>query len=143
MISCTEFVYSYSEVFKFIENYAGAEGVRKYWEHISDNYVKERLGECVREDGIDGCYRYWSKSLSEEAADFCMTLDGNKFTIDMHHCPSKGRLMSREGFEPYHNYCGHCDLLYRRVVEPLGLHYDYDMTGIDEAKCLLTITKEK
>ena len=143
MISCTEFVYSYSELFKFIENRAGKEAVKTYWEHISDNYVKERLGACVEKDGIEGCYKYWAKSLSEEAADFRMTLDGDTFTIEMFHCPSKGRLLSKEGFEPYHNYCGHCDLLYRRVVEPLGLHYDYDMTGTDEAKCKLNITKEK
>ena len=32
MISCTEFIYSYSELFKFIEEKEGKEGVRRYWE---------------------------------------------------------------------------------------------------------------
>ena len=87
MISCTEFIYSYSELFKFIEEKDGKEGVTRYWEFVSDHYVKDRLGKCVEEAGIQGCYNYWAKSLSEEAADFTMTLDGDTFVIDMHHCP--------------------------------------------------------
>ena len=55
MISCTEFIYSYSELFKFIEKKGGKDAIRTYWEHISDNYVKERLGACVEKDGIEGC----------------------------------------------------------------------------------------
>ncbi|PWM47050.1 MAG: hypothetical protein DBX47_01325 [Clostridiales bacterium] len=142
MISCTEFIYSYSELFKFIEKREGEQGVKTYWEHISDNYVAPRLGECVHADGIEGCYKYWAKALSEEAADFTMTLDNDIFVIDMHHCPSKGRLLDKKNMEPYHNYCGHCDLLYRRVLEPLGLKYDYDMSGTANAQCKLTISKK-
>ncbi len=143
MISCTEFIYSYSELFKFIEKKEGEGGVKAYWEHISDNYVAPRLGECVRADGIEGCYKYWAKALSEEAADFTMTLDDGVFVIDMHHCPSKGRLLEKKDIEPYHNYCGHCDLIYRRVLEPFGLKYDYDMTNTAKAQCKLTISKNK
>lgn len=143
MISCTEFIYSYSELFKFIEKKGGKDAIRTYWEHISDNYVKERLGACVEKDGIEGCYNYWAKSLSEEAADFRMTLDGDTFTIEMFHCPSKGRLLDCKRITPYPDYCKHCDLLYRRVVEPLGLDYDYDMSEVDYARCKLTITKRK
>ena len=139
MVSCTEFIYSYSELFKYIEKHAGEEGVKEYWKHISDNYVSPRLGECAREHGIDGCFEYWAKALSEEAADFTMTLDRGEFVIDMHHCPSKGRLLEKKDMEPYHNYCGHCDLLYRRVLEPLGFEYIYDMTGTDKAECKLTV----
>lgn len=142
MISCTEFIYSYSELFKFIEEKDGKEGVTRYWEFVSDNYVKDRLGKCVEEEGIQGCYNYWAKALSEEAADFTMTLDGDTFVIDMHHCPSKGRLLDCKNLQPYHDYCGHCDLLYRRVLEPLGFRYDYDMSGTDHAQCCLTITKK-
>ena len=98
---------------------------------------------CVEKDGIEGCYNYWAKSLSEEAADFRMTLDGDTFTIEMFHCPSKGRLLDCKRITPYPDYCKHCDLLYRRVVEPLGLDYDYDMSEVDHARCKLTITKRK
>lgn len=143
MISCTEFIYSYSELFKLIEEKEGKEGVRRYWEYVSDNYVKERLGKCVAEAGIEGCWNYWAKSLSEEAADFKMTLDGDVFKIEMFHCPSKGRLLEKEGFVPYEDYCKHCDLLYRRVLEPLGLSYDYDMSDTDKAQCRLTIKKKQ
>ena len=45
MISCTEFIPAYSELFKFIEQREGYEGVVEYWNLISDEYVEGRLGE--------------------------------------------------------------------------------------------------
>lgn len=141
MISCTEFIFTYSELFKFLEKKGGKEEVIKYWEHISDTYVKDRLGRCVEDKGIEGCFDYWSKSLSEEAADFTMKLDNNVFTIEMHYCPSKGRLLENPQFKFYPDYCEHCDLLYRRVLEPFGFKYEYDMSNMDKAKCSIRIQK--
>lgn len=141
MISCTEFIFTYSELFKFIEKKGGKEEVIKYWEYISDTYIKDRLGELVKNNGIEGCYDYWSKSLSEEAADFTMTLDDDIFTIDMHYCPSKGRLIENQQIKAYPDYCEHCDLLYRRVLEPLGFKYDFDMSNTDKAQCSIIVRK--
>jgi hypothetical protein len=86
---------------------------------------------------------YWSHTLNEEAADFTMELDEEvgEFKIIMHNCPSKGRLLNFTHIEPYHNYCGHCGVLYRRVLEPMGYIYEYDMSNVDRAACALTIRK--
>lgn len=145
MLSCTEFIPAYSKLFAFLEEREGHEGVVKYWEFISDNYVQQSLGAEVERNGIAGCWDYWSHSLNEEAADFTMTLDEEKgeFMIDMHYCPSKGRLIQFEHIEPYHDYCGHCDLLYRRVLEKFGFSYDYDMSNADKAGCKVTICAPK
>lgn len=112
MISCTEFIPAYSELFTYLEHIGGREAVIDYWEYIAQNAIQE-LDKCVRAEGLKGCYTYWSKSLNEEAADFTMTLDEEKkeFIIDMHHCPSKGRLLEFKQMVPYHDYCGHCGLI--------------------------------
>jgi hypothetical protein len=141
MVSCTEFIPAYSELFKFIEKKGGEQAVLDYWVHIGEKGL-EQLRSLVVENGIKGCFMYWSHTLNEEAADFTMTLDeeAGKFRIDMHYCPSKGRLLQFKQMEPYHNYCGHCDVLYRRVLEQLGYTYTYDMSNCDKASCSLEVT---
>jgi hypothetical protein len=143
MISCTEFIPAYSELFKFLERKGGKEAVVRYWERISEDGL-DMLRDLVEENGIRGCFMYWSHTLNEEAADFTITLDEEEgtFRIDMHYCPSKGRLLEFKHVEPYRDYCQHCDILYRRVLEPMGYEYNYDMSQIDKAKCVLTITKK-
>ncbi len=139
MISCTEFIPLYSELFKYLEEKKGGhDEVVRYWEYISDTYVADLLGKEVSEKGLRGCFDYWSKSLNEEACDFKMELDEDKgeFTIDMRWCPSKGMLNSLEHMEPYHDYCGHCAVLYARQLKKYGILCDeFDMSGVCEAKC--------
>ena len=141
MISCTEFIPAYSELFKYIEEKDGAGGVLDYWNYISDMYVRERLGALAGKKGLMGCWEYWDKALNEEAADFTMELNEEEgtFVINMRYCPSKGRLLELEHIKPYHDYCGHCDVLYRRVLEPLGFNYETDMTDTDKAACSVII----
>lgn len=143
MISCTDFIPAYSELFAYLESKGGKDEVRKYWEYISDNGLR-KLAPLIREHGIRGCWMYWSETLNEEAADFTMTLDeeAGVFEINMHHCPSKGRLLELKHIEPYEDYCMHCDLLYRRVVEPLGYSYAFDYSETDRAKCGIKIIKQ-
>lgn len=142
MISCTEFIPAYSELFKFIEHKGGKKAVLDYWEHISANGINQ-LRDLVVENGIRGCFMYWSHTLNEEAADFTMTLDedAGEFEIVMHYCPSKGRLLEFKHIEPYHSYCEHCGVLYRRILESLGYEYEYDMSECDKARCRLTVRK--
>lgn len=144
MISCTEFIPAYSELFKYIEEKGGKNAVLDFWEYLSDNFLTN-LKELVEQNGIAGCWMYWSNTLNEEAADFTMELDeeNSEFKIIMHHCPSKGRLLEFKHIKPYDNYCGHCDILYRRVLEPLGYEYFYDMSECDKAKCSLTVKGKK
>jgi hypothetical protein len=137
MISCTEFIPLYSELFKYIEEKADHEAVVRYWEYISDVYIEPRLGKLVAQKGIEGCWDYWSSTLNEEAADFTMTYDEDKkeLTSVMHYCPSKGLLNSLSHIEPYHDYCGHCKVLYSRVLEKHGIITERDNSEVDKAKC--------
>ena len=138
MISCTEFIPLYSELFKYLEDLGGHDEVVRYWEYISDTYVADLLGKEVAGKGIRGCWDYWAKSLNEEACDFRMEMDEKEgtFSIDMRYCPSRGRLNDYEHIEPYHDYCGHCALLYSRQLLKYGIVMEeFDMSKISEAKC--------
>jgi len=142
MIPCTEFIPAYSELFKFLEQKGGRAAVEGFWNRLSDRFLGN-LRDAVREHGLRGCWLYWNHTLNEEAADFTMELDDEAglFRITMHHCPSKGRLLAWEHIEPYHDYCRHCDVLYRRVLEPLGFEYDVDLSHCHKAQCTLTVKR--
>lgn len=143
MISCTEFIPAYSQMFKFLERRGGVAAVDGFWEYLSDEFLGN-LRELVEEHGIRGCWMYWSRTLNEEAADFTMTVDdeAGEFEIVMHHCPSKGRLLELDHVEPYHDYCRHCDVLYARVLEPLGYACTADMSECDKARCRFLVRKK-
>ncbi len=140
MISCTEFIPAYSELFKFLEKKGGKSAVVDFWNYLSETYLTN-LRDLVLANGLRGCWTYWEHSLNEEAADFTMELDeeAGEFRIIMHHCPSKGRLLELGHIEPYKDYCEHCDVLYRRVLEPLGYEYEVDLTRTDRAQCSVTV----
>jgi hypothetical protein len=137
VLSCTEFIPLYSELFKYIEDKADHAAVVRYWQHISKEYVEPRLGELVKEKGIEGCWDYWTKALTEEAADFTITYDEEEqeFEIIMHYCPSKGLLNQLTHMESYHDYCGHCAHLYAPLLKEYGLESEEDYSETDKAKC--------
>ena len=142
MISCTEFIPAYSELFKYLERKGGREAVVAFWEYLSDSFLAD-LRSLVQEHGLRGCWMYWSRTLNEEAADFALELDeeAGEFTLTMHHCPSKARLTALAHMAPYPDYCLHCDVLYRRVVEPLGFEYAVDLSESGESRCRITIRR--
>jgi hypothetical protein len=144
MISCTEFIPAYSELFKFLHERGGSEAVENFWNYLSGQFLGN-LKSVVEEHGLKGCWIYWSHTLNEEAADFTMELDEDvgEFRITMHRCPSMARLIELRHVEPYHDYCRHCDVLYRRVLEPLGYEYSIDLSTCDEAKCALVVRKPR
>src|SRR5512136_2826466 len=119
MISCTEFIPAYSELFNYLHQQGGKEAVVGFWESLSDAFLSN-LRQLAMAKGLAGCFEYWSRSLTEEAADFRMTLDeeAGVFRIHMRRCPSMARLLEDTQLEPYPSYCEHCDILYRRVLEP-------------------------
>jgi len=143
MIPCTEFIPAYSELFKYLDARGGPAAVNGYWEYLSDRFLTN-LRDLVAKNGIRGCWLYWSRTLNEEAADFEMELDEEKgeFKIIMHACPSKGMLLRLKHVEPYPDYCRHCDVLYRRVLEPMGYEYLFDDSQCDRAACSIVIRKK-
>ena len=75
MISCTEFIPAYSELFKFLESKGGKRRLcLEYWEYLSDTGL-DNLRDQAEKIGLEGCFNYWSRTLNEEAADFTMTLN--------------------------------------------------------------------
>jgi hypothetical protein len=144
MISCAEFIPAYSELFQFLERTGGKEAVVEFWCSLSDAFLTN-LKSLAEQKGLAGCYEYWEHTLTEEAADCRITLDPNQglFQIDMYHCPSRGRLNESKHLTPYPNYCEHCDVLYRRVLEPLGYEYEIDLSHCDEARCRLTVREKR
>ena len=143
MISCTEFIPAYSELFEYLERRGGREAVEDFWNYLSDRFLGNLKG-LVEEHGLRGCWLYWNHTLNEEAADFTMELDeeAGQFTIVMHRCPSKARLLEYGHIEPYHDYCRHCDVLYRRVLEPLGYECRADLSRCHRAECSLVVRKK-
>ncbi len=144
MISCTEFIPAYSELFTFLEKKNGKKEVEKFWDYLfAPTGTGIPLINHVKKEGIKGCFTYWASSLNEEAADFTMYLNEKRgfFQIVMHRCPSKGRLLELKeeiGLKPYLDYCLHCDY-YRKAVEKIGLKYLYNFTGVDKAYCSILI----
>lgn len=137
MISCTEFIPAYSELFKFLEKKGGYDEVLRYWNYISDTYVETLLGELIDQKAMAGCWEYWTQALNEEAADFTMTFDQNlqEITFEMHRCPSKGLLMHLAYMEPYHAYCEHCAVIYEPVLNRRGIAQQRDHSRTGEAAC--------
>ena len=148
MISCTEFIPAYSELFTYLEENFGRGQVDVFWDYLfAPTGDGIPLINFVLKEGIRGCYSYWSGTLNEEAADFTMYLNEKRgwFKIDMHRCPSKGRLLELRdeiGIEPYHDYCLHC-FCYKYSLEKVGLEYMYDFTGTDRAACSVIIYDPK
>ena len=140
MISCTEFIPAYSELFTFLDNKYGREEVSRLWE-----YIFKPTGDGIplinyaRRDGLKGCIDYWAKTLSEEAADrigYQNVEEGWSYGI-MYYCPSKGRLLELEkeiGLKPYYDYCAHCDY-YRAALDEVGLKWIRNHIDVDKASC--------
>ena len=141
MISCTEFIPSYSELFSYLdENKGGHAEVERFWTYLFEPTGKGiPLINFARKDGLRGCWNYWMGTLHEEAAD-CIKIINEKdgwIYSEMLYCPSKGRLLELErelGIKPYYDYCGHCDY-YRASLEKVGLTWFRNHIGVDEAKC--------
>ena len=145
MISCTEFIPLYSELFSFLEKVGGYEAVLDYWNFISSRGIcnTENPNSLIsflerdRENPLEGAWKYWSKSLTEEACDLFRIYDPkNKRIIShMRHCPSRGILNSLEHVTPYHDYCEHCNVIYRPALEKYGLDSRRDNSEVANASC--------
>lgn len=148
MISCTEFIPCYSELFTYLEEKHGRDEVERFWE-----YLFKPTGEGIplinflKQEGIRGHWSYLEGTLNEEAADFTMYLNEKRgfCMCVMHHCPSKGRLLELKeeiGIVPYPDYCLHCDH-YRAAIEKVGLKYIFNFIGTDHAACSELVYDEK
>jgi len=141
MISCTEFIPSYSELFSFLdENFGGHTEVERFWDYLFKPTGKGiPLINFVKKDGLRGAWEYWKGTLTEEAADVTRHMNEKEGWIHSvcHYCPSKGRLLEYEktiGLKPYYDYCGHCDY-YRSHLAAAGLLWVRNHLDVDKASC--------
>lgn len=145
MISCTEFIPLYSEFFRFLEEREGHDAVMRYWIFIAKRNVCNRANpnslisslEQYKENPMEGAWRYWCRTLAEEASDTIRIYDpkGNYVISHMRHCPSRGRLNALEHIEPYYDYCAHCGVVYSPALEEFGLAMARDDSGVANAEC--------
>lgn len=148
MISCTEFIPAYSELFKYLDERKGYPEVQKFWTYLFKPDGKGiPLINFLKKDGLKGAWDYWSGTLSEESADVTRIMNLKEGWIKgiMHYCPSKGRLLQMKdelGIEPYPHYCDHCDY-YRAALEECGFSWFYDFTEVDRAACTSVIYDPK
>jgi len=140
MISCTEFILAYNELFKFLHERYGKKAVIDFWVYISDNFLTN-LERLVREKGMAGMAEYWTHTLTEEKADYCMCAGKNYFKIYMKQCPSVG-LLNKKKVKKYPYYCEHCDILYKRIIEKYGFSYEINFLDKDKGVCELKILKK-
>ena len=141
MISCTEFIPAYSELFSFLdENYGGHSEVERFWTYLFKPDGKGiPLINFAKKNGLRGCWEYWKGTLTEEAADCIKIMNEKEGWVysEMYYCPSKGRLLELEkeiGFKPYYDYCGHCDH-YRATLGEVGFVYFRNNLNVDKAAC--------
>jgi len=152
MISCTEFIPLYSEFFKYLEARGGHDAVLEYWYYISDNSIGDKTNphslisfiERDPDGPLQGAMKYWDHTLTEEACDVLKVKDFNRPSCYSHmrHCPSRGMLNDLEHIEPYYDYCGHCDVIYSRVLEKYGVTHKIDLSRVDNAECFLFLYME-
>ncbi|MFH1008794.1 MAG: hypothetical protein V1800_15060 [Candidatus Latescibacterota bacterium] len=140
MISCTEFIWTYSELFKFLHERYGKQAVIDFWIGISQNFLGN-LDALVAQKGIQGMYEYWNHTLEEEGADYTMTVEEDRFVIDMRACPSVG-LLSRGPSERYADYCEHCRWLYPPVIEPYGFDVHCNIIDAEKGVCRLVVNRK-
>lgn len=139
MISANEFILFYNELFKYLDKNFGKKDVEKLWEGIKNTYCKQ-IENLVKEKGLKGMYEYWSRTLHEEGGRYHLTLTDKEFIIDMHYCPSMGKLLNTH-VEPYKDYCGHCPALYKEIIEKNGFEADYYIINRDKAECRFHVRK--
>ena len=57
MISCTEFILAYNELFAFIEERHGRQELIRFWEELADEFL-HNLRDLVAERGLAGMHEY-------------------------------------------------------------------------------------
>lgn len=142
MISCTEFIWVYAELFRFLENRGGDDLLIKFWKGISENFL-QNLREYVQKDGLAGMHRYWSHTLGEEGGRHTMSLYDDMFVVDMHDCPSAKLVFQSGRIQPYDKYCQHCRWLYPPLLKELGYEATFTLIDPKTGQCRLTVKKPK
>ena len=140
MISCTEFIWVYNELFRFLEERCGEQKVIEFWKGISDNFLGN-LRDYIRKEGLQGMMHYWTHTLGEEGGCHHLSLYDDMFVLDMHDCPSAKIIHTSGRVVPYDKYCEHCRWLYPPLIREFGYEVDYDIISCEKGRCRITVRK--
>lgn len=135
MISCTEFIPAYNELFKYLDKKCGRQAVYDYWNWRFQPEQSPLYVHLVK-SGFRGAWDYWSAVITEEACD-CTKVFNEKegWSIScMHSCPSRGRFIKHDYLEPFDEYCMHCNC-YNIALEKKGFSMIRDHRGEERACC--------
>lgn len=138
MISCTEFIPAYSELFAFIEERHGKAALIRFWEGLTDEFLWN-LRDLVAEKGLAGMHEYWTHTLGEEGGEYELSLADDEFRIEIRRCPSVAILRASRHLKPYPDYCEHCKVLYKRVIEPFGFEVETTVHDAEQGRCTLVV----
>ena len=135
MISCTEFIPAYSELFKFIDRKSGRQAVYDYWDFLFQP-EKSPLNDYLEKYGLRGCWEYWNVIYTEEACDGTQLFNEKEgwYLSCMHSCPSKGRFNKLGYLKPFDEYCKHCNG-YDWSLNKYGFVHIMDYRGEEKACC--------
>ncbi len=141
MISCTETILAYNELFSFLHKRYGKKAVVKFWESVSDDFL-DNLRRLVKEKGLNGMMEYWGRTLKEEKAKYKIKHGKDFFSIEMYKCPSVGLLRRHKEIKGYRDYCKHCDTLYRKIIEDYGFSYLIEYINEEKGVCRIEVKKK-
>ncbi len=142
MISCTEFILAYNELFKFLHHRHGRQALDDFWIYISDNYLTD-LRDLLMKRGLEGVKDYWTRVCTEEGDKFKITFSDDPFILDVEQCTSIGKLRKNKHVDRHPEYCKHCDILYRRIYEDYGYSYNIEYVDVELGKCRMIVQKKK
>lgn len=140
MISANELILVYNELFKEIEERFGWEKVQDLWEYFRNEYCKV-LEDYVKDKGLKGMFEYWSMVFEEEGGLYCLTLSDDEFILDVHYCPSVGKLINTK-VDLYDKYCQHCPALYNPVIRKYGYDIDWYLINPKRGECRAHVWKK-
>ena len=122
---------------------------------LNEGFLKEcyyRLGR-DRASGIDGVsWKEYGEHLDENLNKLVARMKAKRYKPrpvkrvyipkNEHEKRPLGLLLKIRHIDPYQAYCEHCDILYRRVLEPLGYEYQFNPPQPDQASCSIVVKKK-
>ena len=142
MISSNEYILVYNQLFKYIDEDFGKDDVIELWKSIGKN-CKMELDKAVREKKLKGLYEHFKRVWGSEGGRHTITLRDEELVLDMHYCPSVGKILNSH-LDPYEYYCEHCSVLYPHIIEKYGeLKADFYIVDQNTGQCRRYIRKKK
>lgn len=131
-----QFLPIYDTVFAWILENEGLDNLVKFWKYLA-KFIVADLQQGAKVKGIQGCYDYWNKVLTEEGAKFKLSIEPatDKLSLEIKQCPSIQHLNVPQCPE----YCRHCKIIYAEILEPLGFKYTHLQKG--QGRCEITVEK--